>query len=76
MRNTDINVDNTIFVIFSFEGPDAYSQAGGLGVRITHLSSTLAKEGYPVHLFFVGSPHLKGEETVSGGKLVLHRWCQ
>jgi glycosyltransferase involved in cell wall biosynthesis len=50
--------------------------AGGLGVRVTHLSQTLAKEGFTTHLFFIGDPHLKGEETGWGGKLVLHRWCQ
>jgi hypothetical protein len=50
--------------------------AGGLGVRVTHLSQTLAKEGFTTHLFFIGDPYLKGEETGWGGKLILHRWCQ
>ena len=27
----------TVFVILSFEGPDVYSQAGGLGVRVKGL---------------------------------------
>jgi glycosyltransferase involved in cell wall biosynthesis len=76
MVKTGINVGNTIFVILSFEGPDIYSQAGGLGVRITHLSQTLAKEGFPTHLFFIGDPRLPGEEVSKDGKLILHRWCQ
>ena len=71
-----IDTDNTIFILLSFEGRDSYSMAGGLGVRVTHLSQTLAKEGFTTHLFFIGDPHLKGEETGWGGKLVLHRWCQ
>jgi glycosyltransferase involved in cell wall biosynthesis len=73
---TSINTDNTIFILISFEGPDIYSQAGGLGVRVTHLSQTLSREGFTTHLFFIGDPHLKGEETSKGGKLIIHRWCQ
>jgi glycosyltransferase involved in cell wall biosynthesis len=76
MFQTEINTDNTVFVLLSFEGPDIYSQAGGLGVRITNLSQTLAKEGFTTHLFFIGDPHLKGEEISRGGKLIHHRWCQ
>ncbi len=71
-----INTDNTVFILLSFEGPDIYSQAGGLGVRVTNLAQSLAKEGFLTHLFFIGDPRMKGEETVIGGKLVLHRWCQ
>ncbi len=76
MGRLNINSGNTIFVILSFEGPDIYSQAGGLGVRVTHLSQTLATAGFPTHLFFIGDPHFKGEETSLHGKLILHRWCQ
>jgi len=76
MIRTGINTENTVFVLLSFEGPDIYAQAGGLGVRVTHLSHTLAKEGFITHLFFVGDPHLKGEEKSCAGKLILHRWCQ
>ena len=72
----EINQENSIFVILSFEGPDIYSQAGGLGVRITNLAQTLAREGFNTHIFFIGDPNLKGEESAQGGKLVLHRWCQ
>ncbi|MBI2908816.1 MAG: GAF domain-containing protein [Chloroflexi bacterium] len=67
---------NTVFVILSFEGPDPYSMAGGLGVRVTHLSETLASMGFPVHLFFVGDHRRPGEERRHGGKLTFHRWCQ
>jgi glycosyltransferase involved in cell wall biosynthesis len=64
------------FVLLSFEGPDAYSRAGGLGARVSGLAWALAEEGYETHLFFVGAPDLPGHEIVCGGKLHLHRWCQ
>jgi alpha-amylase len=67
---------NTVFVILSFEGPDRYAQAGGLGVRVTGLSRALAKRGFQTHLFFVGDPNLPGLEQQLGGRLLLHRWCQ
>jgi len=63
-----------LFVIVSFEGPDLWSQAGGLGVRVTNLSETLAELGYEVHIFFIGDPARPGEETVNG--VFLHRWAQ
>jgi len=66
----------TAFVILSFEGPDEYSQAGGLGVRVKGLARTLAQLGYDTHLFFCGDPDLPGEETHEAGRLHYHRWCQ
>ena len=63
-----------LFVLVSFEGPDLWSQAGGLGVRVTNLSETLAELGHEVHVFFIGDPERPGEETVKG--VVLHRWAQ
>ena len=66
----------TAFVILSFEGPDEYSQAGGLGVRVKGLARTLARLGYDTHLFFCGDPDLPGEETHEAGRLHYHRWCQ
>ena len=71
-----INPDNIIFVVLSFEGPDVYSMAGGLGSRITHLTNTLAEMGFQVHHFFIGDPKMKGEEVREGGRLIIHRWCQ
>jgi glycosyltransferase involved in cell wall biosynthesis len=68
--------DRTVFVVLSFEGPDLYSQAGGLGVRVKGLSRALAKRGYDTHLYFVGDPDLPGEETLEGGRLHLRRWGQ
>jgi glycosyltransferase involved in cell wall biosynthesis len=65
---------NSIVVLVSFEGPDPYAQAGGLGVRVTGLANTLADLGYQTHLFFIGDPRLPGEET--RGRLTLHRWAQ
>jgi glycosyltransferase involved in cell wall biosynthesis len=76
MVRTDITTDNAVFVLLSFEGPDIYSQAGGLGVRVTNLSQTLARAGFTTHLFFIGDPRFPGEEAVRSGKLILHRWCQ
>ncbi len=68
--------DNTVFVLLSFEGPDLYAMAGGLGVRISQLARTLAAKGFPTHLFFIGDPKLPGQEVREDGRLVLHRWCQ
>jgi glycosyltransferase involved in cell wall biosynthesis len=76
MKARGITTENTVFVIVSFEGRDPYSLAGGLGVRVTNLSETLADMGFPVHVFFIGDPKLPGEEVCQGGRLVLHRWCQ
>lgn len=76
MSAQEISPENTVFVILSFEGPDPYSMAGGLGVRVTHLSETLASLGFPIHFFFVGDPRRAGEEVRHAGRLVLHRWCQ
>lgn len=68
---------NLEFVILSFEGPDQpYSQAGGLGVRVTNLTAALAQRGFTTHLFFVGDPKLPGHEQRLNGKLNLNRWCQ
>jgi glycosyltransferase involved in cell wall biosynthesis len=66
----------TVFVLLSFEGPDVYSQVGGLGVREKGLSRTLAQLGYETHLFYCGDPDLPGEETHEGGRLHYRRWCQ
>ena len=69
-------VESTIFTVLSFEGPDVYSQAGGLGVRVKELSRALAEEGHETHLFFVGDPEQPAEELLHGGRLTLHRWAQ
>lgn len=76
MRPRGISPDNTVFLIISFEGPDEYSKAGGLGVRVTELSESLAAKGYETHLLFIGDPRLPGEEVLQDGKLHLHRWGQ
>jgi glycosyltransferase involved in cell wall biosynthesis len=76
LKPSAIIPDNTEFVVLSFEGPDRYSLAGGLGVRVSHLSHTLAAAGFQTHLFFVGDPRQPGEESRDGGRLTLHRWCQ
>lgn len=66
----------TVFVLLSFEGPDVYSQAGGLGVRETGLSRALARMGFDTYLYFCGDPDLSGEEDSEGARLHLRRWCQ
>jgi len=76
MALTPIHPNNTVFVILSFEGPNRYAQAGGLGVRVTQLSRTLADHEFETHLFFVGDPDLPGIQQQVGGRLLLHRWCQ
>ncbi len=54
------------FAVVSMEGPDEYSQAGGLGVRVAHLSSALAAAGYPTWLYFVGDPGRPATEVRDG----------
>ncbi len=71
-----VTPDQVEFALLSFEGPDGYSQAGGLGVRVTNLAETLAREGFRTHLFFVGDPNLPAQQVVQNGNLHLYRWCQ
>src|ERR1035437_1645105 len=73
---TRIEPENAVFVILSLEGPDIYSQAGGLGVRVTELADSLAEQGYETHLIFVGDPSLPAQESRYEGRLHWHRWCQ
>src|SRR5947209_3774973 len=67
---------DSLFSLVSFEGTDPYSQAGGLGVRVSGLARTLAELRYETHLFFIGDPHRPGEERTMDGYLTLHRWAQ
>lgn len=76
MKPEQMRGDNTVFVLLSFEGPDLYALAGGLGVRIAQLARTLARKHFYTHLFFIGDPRLPGEEFTEDGYLILHRWCQ
>lgn len=62
------------FHILSFEGPDAYSRAGGIATRVTGLAQSLAASGFESHLWFVGDPDAPGHEQVGG--VSLHRWCR
>jgi glycosyltransferase involved in cell wall biosynthesis len=70
-----IQSDSACVILVSFEGPDRYSQAGGLGVRVTGLARTLASLNFETHLFFIGDPALPGEERIDD-RLTLHRWGQ
>ncbi len=63
------------FVLLSFEGPDQYAMAGGLGVRMKELAIELAKQGFRTHLVFLGDPDLPAEESPMPN-LTLHRWAQ
>lgn len=76
MKPNVISGANTVFAIVAFEGPDRYSRAGGLGVRVTELAEGLAGEGFETHVIFVGEPNLPAEETRGDGRLHLHRWSQ
>lgn len=58
----------------SFEGPDQYSQAGGLGVRARELCRALAQRGFSTTLVFVGDPQRPRQEVDAGVCLV--RWAQ
>jgi len=71
-----ITPESTNFIVLSFEGPDNYSMAGGLGDRVTSLTKTLARMGFNVHHIFIGDPGVEAVEIREDGKLVLHRWCQ
>jgi len=68
--------DNTEFVILSFEGPDPYCRAGGLGVRMTELTRAVAAQGFDTHYYFVGDPDAAPHEQVDGLPLYYHRWSQ
>lgn len=58
----------------SFEGPDQYSQAGGLGVRARELCRAFAARGLRTTLVFVGDPSRPREQSDAGVCLV--RWAQ
>jgi glycosyltransferase involved in cell wall biosynthesis len=66
--------DRLDVVMVSLEGPDQYSQAGGLGVRARELCRATAALGHRTTLVFAGDPDRPAEETVDGVRLV--RWAQ
>jgi glycosyltransferase involved in cell wall biosynthesis len=70
-----LNPKTLQFVLLSFEGPDQYSLAGGLGVRMKELGLELARQGFTTHHIFVGDPNqpVRSEPLPN---LTLHRWCQ
>ena len=65
--------DTLEFVLLSFEGPDQYAMAGGLGVRMKELALELARQGFRTHLVFIGDPELPRQESPVEN-LTLHRW--
>jgi glycosyltransferase involved in cell wall biosynthesis len=74
--NHGITPANTVFVSLCFEGPDQYSNAGGLGARVTEFTEALASQGYQTHLIFIGDPDKPYAEDRVGGKLRIERWGQ
>lgn len=70
-----LSPDTLQFVLLSFEGPDQYAMAGGLGVRMKELALELARQGFETHLVFVGDPD-EPPRSMPHENLVLHRWCQ
>ncbi|MDP9017688.1 MAG: glycosyltransferase [Candidatus Eremiobacteraeota bacterium] len=54
-------------VILCFEGPDPYSQVGGLGVRVTELAEALTQSGVSTELIFIGDPSLPQASITTGG---------
>ena len=64
----EISPESSVFVLLSFEGPDQYSLAGGLGTRMNHLGEALAESGIETHLFFVGDPYKPGVATRREGR--------
>jgi glycosyltransferase involved in cell wall biosynthesis len=66
--------DTLEIVMVSFEGPDQYSQAGGLGVRARELCRAFAALNFRTTLVFVGDPDKPGIEVDQGVQLV--RWGQ
>src|SRR6478736_6964417 len=68
--------DGALFILVSFEGPDPYSQAGGLGVRMTGMAHALVDLDYETHQFFIGDPDLPSVQVGADGRLSLHRWSQ
>jgi glycosyltransferase involved in cell wall biosynthesis len=74
-RLPELTPDTLQFVLLSFEGPDQYSLAGGLGVRMRELGLELARQGYATHHIFVGDPSLPAHSEPEEN-LTLHRWCQ
>jgi len=73
-RRPALTPETLEFVLVSFEGPDPYSLAGGLGVRVREFSRAAASLGFTTTLAFVGDPDLPASEERDGVRLL--RWCQ
>jgi glycosyltransferase involved in cell wall biosynthesis len=76
MFQNRLQPDQVEFVLLTFEGPDSYSKAGGLGVRVTNLAEILASQGFNTHLIYIGCPDHPGKEDLMDGRLKYYRWCQ
>lgn len=74
-RLPKLTPDTLQFVLLSFEGPDQYSMAGGLGVRMKELGLELARLGFETHHIFVGDSKLPARSQPHKN-LTLHRWSR
>ena len=63
------------YVLLSFEGPDQYSTAGGLGVLVRELGLELARQGFTTHLIFIGDPDLPARSQLHD-TFTVYRWGQ
>lgn len=69
-----MNRQDLELVLVSMEGPDAWSQVGGLGTRVSGLATATARQGIPTHVVFWGDPALPPREQQ--GALDYIRWGQ
>ncbi|MCL6563434.1 MAG: glycosyltransferase [Firmicutes bacterium] len=69
-----MNRQDLELILVSMEGPDAWSQVGGLGTRVSGLATVTAGQGIPTHLVFWGDPALPPREQQ--GALDCIRWGQ
>ncbi len=73
-RRPALSPETLEFLLVAFEGPDPYSLAGGLGVRVREFSRAAASLGYTTTVAFVGDPALPASEERDGVRLL--RCCQ
>lgn len=73
-RRPALSPETLEFLLVAFEGPDPYSLAGGLGVRVREFARAAASLGYTTTVAFVGDPDLPADEERAGVRLL--RWCQ
>src|SRR5438105_14497518 len=73
-RRPALTPETLEFVLVSFEGPDPYSLAGGLGVRVGEFSRAAAPVPFATAPAFVGHPDLPASEERDGVRV--RRRCE